>query len=176
MGFRKIRRVQVQENNFQIQQALDRMRAEINIPPPEDGVYAYISTPAPTTCVVAGDWYFIEGVFTNEVLKCWEIAPPLTYLGCDDDSPHKFKVHVCASFASDTGLNLVKMALFKNGVLQTNSIMSEHIQTTAQERAMATVDVIEFDVGDTVDIRMSSSQAGAEVTAVNLTTCLSRFF
>jgi len=33
MGFRKIRRVQAQSNDLQIQQALDRMRAEINIVP-----------------------------------------------------------------------------------------------------------------------------------------------
>jgi hypothetical protein len=143
---------------------------------PEDGVYAYLSTPAETTCTDAGTYYFIEGTFTNEVLECWEIAPPLTYLGCDGNDGYKFKINVHASFTSDTGGNLIRMALYKNGELQTNSIMASYIKLTAEETTISTVDVLSFDIGDTLDIRVSASRAGSKLTAVNLTTSASRFF
>jgi hypothetical protein len=143
---------------------------------PSDGVYAYLSTPAETTCTLAGTYYFIEGTFTNEVMECWEITPPLTYLGCEGTDGHHFKISVCASFTSDTNDNLIHIALYKNGEIQTNSIMASYIKNTAEARTVATVDVMTFDIGDTVDIRVSASKAGSKLTAVNLTTSLNRFF
>jgi len=142
----------------------------------EDGVYAYLSTPAETTCTLADTYYFIEGTFTNEVLECWEITPPLTYLGCNGTDGHKFQIIVNASFTSDTSSNLIHMALHKNDVLQTNSIMSSYIKNTAEETMISTVDVLSFDIGDTIKIMVSASQAGSKLTAQNLTTSLNRFF
>lgn len=46
------------------------------------GVHAYISTPAGTTCTNAGDWYRLEGTFTNETLMGFSIPTTLlTYNG-----------------------------------------------------------------------------------------------
>ena len=143
---------------------------------PTDGVYAYLSTPAETTCTDAGTYYFVEGTFTNEVLECWEITPPLTYLGYEGTEGHKFKVTVHASFTSDTGGNLIRLALYKNDVLQENSIMSSYIKNTAEETMISTVDVLSFNIGDTLSIYVSASKAGSKVTAQNLTTSVSRFF
>jgi hypothetical protein len=142
----------------------------------EDGVYAYLSTPAETTCTDAGTYYFVEGTFTNEVLECWEITPPLTYIGYEGTDGHYFKINVHASFTSDTGGNVIRIALMKNDVLQVNSIMSAYIKLTSEETSISTVDVLSFDIGDTLKIMVSASQAGSKVTAQNLTTSASRFF
>lgn len=173
-----VKRITIVHEDLRITRAIKRI-ADILVcltRPVEDGVYAYIDTPAPTTCTLADEWYFLEGGFQNEILESWELVPPLTYLGYNGTDGHLFEITVNASFSSDTGLNLIKMALFKNNTLQTNSIMTNHIQTIAQERPMSTVDVISFNIGDTVDIRISASQGGSQVTAVNLTTSLKRFF
>lgn len=143
---------------------------------PDDGVYAYISTPAPTTCTVAGTYYFVEGTFTNEVMEAWEVVPPLTYLGYEGTDGHYFKIDVHAAFTTDTANNLIHMALYKNGELQTNSIMATYLQLTSEESTISTTDVLQFSIGDTIEIKASASKAGSQITAVNLTTSASRFF
>jgi len=171
-------KISIVHEDLRITNVIRKIANRLNalLKPVEDGVYAYVSTPVPTPCAVAGDWYFLQGTFNNEVMASWSLVPPLTYLGYKGTGGHLFEITVCGSFSSDTGLNLIRMALFKNNVLQVNSIMTEHIQTLAQERCMAMVDVLSFDIGDTVDIRVSASRAGSALTAVNLTTSLRRFF
>lgn len=140
-----------------------------------DGVYGYISVPADTTCTNAGDWYFMQGAFTNEVLESWDFVHPITYQGYDG-APHLFKIQISVSFTTNAGNNLVRVALFKNGSLQSNSIASVYLKNVAEETSTSLVDVIEFSAGDQVDIRVQSSQAGSLVRAANCTASLSRFF
>jgi len=140
---------------------------------PPSGVYAYISTPAGTTCTLADTYYFLEGTFTNEVLEQWEITPPLTYKG---GCTCKFEVQANASVSSDTANNLLTLAFFKNGVLQANSEMSVYIKNTSELYTIPTVDVIEFEPDDNVEIRVKASQAGSVITAEKFTTSLHEFF
>jgi len=139
----------------------------------KDGVYAYLSTPAETTCTLADTYYFLEGTFTNEVLEQWEITPPLTYIGA---APRYFKITVNASITTDTANNLIHIALYKNGALQGNSQMGIFIKNTTEEYTVGTVDVLEFNPGDNVEIRAMASQAGSKITAEHLTTSAELFF
>lgn len=140
-----------------------------------DEVYAYISNPVVTTCTDADVYYFIEGTFVNEVLECWNIVPPLTYLGYCGTS-NVFKIHLNASLTFNTASNLIHLSLFKNNILQTNSIMGIYIKNTSEEYTCSLVDVLTFNPGDFVDIRLKASQAGSEVIAEHITTSLNRFF
>ena len=138
-----------------------------------NGVYAYISTPAQTTCTLADTYYFLEGTFTNEIMDQWAVVPPLTYQG---GCTCKFEVQVNAAVESDTANNLVTLALYKNGVLQVNSEMSVYIKNVTEEYTIPTVDVLEFAPGDYIEIYIKCSQAGAKLTANKLTTSLHPFY
>jgi len=141
----------------------------------EDGVYAYISLSDGTTCTNADQYYFLQGTFENEIMQCWEANAALSYCGCDGNSNH-FEVDINASFESDTGNNLITLALFKNGALQLNSEMSIYIKNTAEVYSVSLVDVILFAPNDYTSIKIKSSQAGAVVTAQKMTASLHRFY
>ena len=102
------------------------------------GAYAYISTPANTTTTLADTWYRLEGTFTNEVLEGFDIVTEkLTYLG----QTQCFEIKVNASFTSDINNTEITMALFKNDVLQTNSIMTVEINQITDKIMISLVDM-----------------------------------
>lgn len=127
------------------------------------GAYAYISTPAVTTTTEAGTYYRLEGTFTNEISNGFSIVgDKLTYSG----QTQLFEIKVCASFQSDTVNTEITMALYKSGVLQTNSLMTVEVDATTDIHNIALIDVIELADEDNIEIRIKSDKAGAEITAV----------
>lgn len=136
------------------------------------GAYAYISTPANTTCTNAGEYYLLQGIFTNEILKGFSIdAFILTYNG----QKQCFEIKVNASFITDTANTEISMALFVNDVLQSNSIMVVEIDKTTDKQMISLVDVLELEAGDEVSIRVASDKAGAIIQAITGNTSAQKY-
>lgn len=130
-------------------------------------VYAYISTPANTTTTNAGDWYRLEGTFTNEILRGFSIpATLLTYNG----QTRYFQITILGSFTSDTNGTELTLGIYKNGVLEANSQMITYLKTSGEYYAMGLCDIISLADTNTLEIRIKSNQAGANIQAVTLTT------
>ncbi len=127
------------------------------------GAYAYISTPANTTCTNAGQYYVLAGIFTNEILEGFAIETfILTYKG----QKKCFEIKVNASFTTDTANTEISLALFKNSVLQANSIMTVEIDKTTDKAMISLVDVLELEEDDTIEIKVASDKAGAVLQAI----------
>ena len=136
------------------------------------GVYAYVSTPQNTTTTVAGTYYRLAGTFTNEILEGFFIdVDTLTYQG----QKGCFEIQVSASFITDTNNTEITLALFKNGVLQANSIMTGEIDATTDKMPLSLVDVIELEEDDTIEIKVASDKAGAVIQAITLNTSAHTF-
>ena len=131
--------------------------------------FAYISTPAPTITTVAGSYYKVEGVFTNETLDKFSINASFN-LQYDGTSTKLFKIVVSATLSSDTVNSVVTAGLEKNGVLEPNSLMSVKLVQTSDKNNITFVDLIELSTGDEIKIVLTSDQVGAEITAETLTT------
>ena len=137
------------------------------------GVFAYIDNPLPTMCAVAGQYYRLDGEFTNETIKGFSIATgTLVYLGM----PCFFEVIIDAAFTSDTVNTKITLAVFKNGSLRVGSQMDVLVTLPIDVKPIPLVDVFKLVEGDTIEIRVKSDKAGAEVTALHLTTSCKCFF
>ena len=133
-------------------------------------VFAYIDTPAATTTTLAGTYYKVAGAWTNEILNKFSIDGVTFNLQYDGVKTKCFDISVNASISSNTVNSVVTMGLRKNGVLETNSLMSVKLAQTTDIQAISFNDVLDLETGDEVEIVMMSDQAGAEVTAQTLTT------
>lgn len=132
-----------------------------------EGAYAYVSTPAETTCTNADEYYLLVGTFNNEILDGFIInADVLTYKG----NGRRFEIKLNASLSSDAINNTVTLALFKNGVLQSNSEMTAKIESTTGIITIPVVDVISMVEDDYIDIRVKSDLTGSGVTGETVTT------
>ena len=139
----------------------------------KQGVYAYISASAATSCT-ANDWIRLAGTFTNEVLENFVIAgtpPSVTYRG----SETHFKVDVFGTFESTINSTVLDVGLFVNGVLQVNSVMTQELNSNNDVYTIALTDVLSLGFEDYIEIKIRADR-DASVIANTLTTSLMCFW
>ena len=137
------------------------------------GVYAYLSTPSTTTTTNAGQYYYMTGTFTNEVMYNFAIvSDTLTYQG---NITTCFEIILNGSFSSDTPNTEITIGLFKNGAIQANSEMTVEVNQTTDIVQISTCDVLELTNGDRISIWIKSDKAGAKIDNVKFTTSLKLF-
>ena len=142
----------------------------------KDGVYAYVSTPAATTTTTGAVYYRLEGIFTNEILENWVLAGDPLSITYDGASTRYFEIEVHANLTSDTNGTTSTIAIYKNGVLQPNSLMDIYMKTLGESYTVSLNDVLAIENGDYIEIYIKSDKAGAEITANTLTTSAQTFF
>lgn len=136
-------------------------------------VYAYITTPVATTTTVAGTYYKLEGTFNNSVIEGFAIETDiLTYKG----DPGNFIIMYAGTFSSNTVQTVVTLGLFKNGTLVTGTGRDVLIKLTDDLPEIAAFTVVNLQEGDTLQLRIKSDQAGAQITAQQGQTAALRLF
>lgn len=138
---------------------------------PKYGAYAYISTPSATS-LTEDTWTKLSGTFTNEILDGFAIVSDTLTFCC---SPTYFQIIVCGTFESDTASTVLDLALYKNGVLQTNSVMTHELNSTVDVYSMSLVDVFELGPDDTVEI-YARADRNCNVTANTLNTSAQLYY
>lgn len=129
--------------------------------------FAYISTPAGTTTTVAGDWYRLEGTFTNEQLRGFSIVSNKLQYGGQTQC---FQITILGTFESDTAGTTLTVGIYKNGVLESNSQMKVYLKYAAEPVNVGLCDIMQLSDTNNIEIRVKSDKAGAIITASTFTT------
>ena len=134
--------------------------------------YAFLSAEDTTQLTTPLTYYKIKGAFNNEVLVNFAIvSDTLTYIG---DIPIYFEVILNASFSASVVNTTTSIALYKNNVLQSNSIMTIKLNQTTDTKSLGLVDVLRLENGDNVTIVITADKT-CFVTMHNVNTSIKRF-
>ena len=133
-------------------------------------VYAYMSTPATTTTTDAATYYYLQGTFTNETMKNFDVvSDTLTYQGLKGCGLLLFT----GTFKADTNDTEITVCVKKNGVVETNSEMTMLIESANKSiGAVAIVDNLCLNPSDRISLWIKSDKAGAVITPVKVNTTI----
>lgn len=140
-------------------------------------VYAYLSTAAPTTVVLANTFYPILGTFVNDPMVGFSIvAGKLTYgAGLPNMEAHiQWDAAVSCSGANAE----LHIGIAVNGeVLNINGPNSRgtFCKNAGQAYALSGAIVVPISSGATIELQIASSNAGDTLTVMHLGTTLRRF-
>jgi len=139
----------------------------INICDNNATAFAYVSSPGTTTTTNTGEYYYLQGSFTNETMSGWAIVgDTLTYQGVEAD----IMIVLHGSFSTDTNNTEITIGIKKNGVIEVNSQMTVEINSTTDIANLSTCDVIRMKNGDNLSLWIKSDKAGAQITTETFTT------
>ena len=86
-----------------------------------------------------------------------------------------YKIDLSLSLKSDTASTELSIGLYKNGVLQNNSVMTTLLKNLNELYNIKTIDVLELQPGDNIEIRIKSDR-DASLTASTGNTSLMCFY
>jgi len=140
---------------------------------PYAGVFAYLGSPADTTCTLADTWYPIQGAFVNDPLIDFELdVDKLKYVGANTAY---FEVDGHIVSKGDANGITVHFGLKKNGTVNAPSNMGTFMKTSGEAYPVSGTSVVELATNDTIQLVMMADSAGAVITAEHLTTTIRPF-
>jgi len=143
----------------------------------KSGVSAYVSVPAATTVVTAGTYYPIAGTFVNDPIQDFTTVadPAIKYTGT---KTQYFKIHWQASAKCNQTGRTIKVGFKLNGAASpvASSIMSTYLKAANEIQAFSGNAVIELSTDDKIQLVVTSSVNGDQVTFDNFTTTIEEFF
>lgn len=141
------------------------------------GVSAYLTAQANTTVVTAGNYYPIQGTFSNSPLENFGAAtvvtPGIKYLG---STTLWFEIDWHATLSGDANSITAECAIFKNGVLEAPSVISTFLKNVGQRYAFSGTSVVELATDDEIQLVTTSDTNGDVLTFYHFTTTIKRFF
>lgn len=140
----------------------------------DKGVFAFLSAQANTTCTNAGDWYPINGTFTNAPMKDFVFdTDHIEYSGI---ATTWFLIQYHATFQSDRSLTTAHLAVEKNGSAVDASIMGQYLKTKDEPFMASGMAAVQLSTNDEIQLLVKSDGAGDVLTFIHYTTAITEMF
>lgn len=138
--------------------------------------YAYLTTPADTTCTLANTFYPIVGTFENDPMVDFDVSVgKLRYIGNRDQS---FELDWAVSLSNDALNETVHIGISINGNvldITEKSVMGLFIKYAGENVTLSGTVVETLSKNDTIELQISSSGTGDVITIDHFTTTIRRF-
>ena len=143
----------------------------------KSGVFGYITdthSATETTIGNSGTYYAIANAMTLEILENFKVDTP--YVTFTGDIPRYFKFQYSAAIQADANGTTVHLAIQKNGVTVSSSVMSVYIKTSGEEFAISGAGVTLIEPGDQMQMMVTADGSGDKLKFDHLSKMLTEFF
>jgi len=143
----------------------------------KSGVFGYITdthSATETTISNSGTYYAIANAMTLEILENFKVDTP--YVTFTGDIPRYFKFQYSAAIQADANGTTVHLAIQKNGVTVSSSVMSVYIKTSGEEFAISGAGVTLIEPGDQMQMMVTADGSGDKLKFDHLSKMLTEFF
>ena len=143
----------------------------------KSGVHAYLGTPTNSTITTANTYQAISGTFTNSPIENFSAAttntPGIKY---DGSKTQHFEIDWHTTIKASGNNTTVHFSIYKNGSIDTGSIMGTFCKNLNQPYALSGTSVIELEEDDEIQLMITSDGTGDVITVEHYTTTISEFF
>ena len=143
----------------------------------KSGVFAYLAAPTATTVTTAGTYVPISGTFTNDPIQDFITVadPAIQYKGT---KTQYYKIDWQASCSCNNTGRTVKIGIKKNAAASplASSVMETYLKVANETQALAGCVVVELATDDKIQLVVTSSVNGDQITFANYTTSIEEFF
>lgn len=142
-----------------------------------EGVYAYLSGEADTTCTLADTFYPIQGTFVNNPIVNFSLG--IEAIVYDGNKDCWFEIDWHATIAASANTTIVHVGVAIDGetlASESPSAMGTLLKTADEPYVISGTDVVLLSPSSTIQLQCSADGAGDVITFHHFTTSIKRFF